>query len=57
VPANTEVFIPEAVVLAVGLDASLLANEDSIWQPAGYHVTLVNAAASQHEIVGNHGIF
>lgn len=31
--------MPQTVVLALGLDSSLLANQPSIWQPAGYSFT------------------
>jgi CheY-like chemotaxis protein len=31
--------MPKTVVLAVGLDSSLLAVRDSVWRSAGYHVT------------------
>jgi hypothetical protein len=34
-----EVFMSLTVVLAVGLDSSLLANQSSVWQSAGYFVT------------------
>jgi CheY-like chemotaxis protein len=34
-----EVIMPVTVVLAVGLDSSLLASQSSLWQSAGYVVT------------------
>jgi len=34
-----ETFMPLTVVLAVGLDSSLLAGQSSVWQSAGYFVT------------------
>jgi hypothetical protein len=36
--------MPTAVVLAVSFDSSLLANLDSVWQSAGYHLASGNAA-------------
>lgn len=31
--------MPQTVVLAVGLDSTLLSNRHSVWQPAGYYIT------------------
>ena len=36
---NPEVLMPLTVLLAVGLDSSLLESQRSVWQSAGYHVT------------------
>jgi DNA-binding NtrC family response regulator len=36
---NPEVLVPVTVLLAVGLDSSLLESQRSVWQSAGYHVT------------------
>jgi DNA-binding NtrC family response regulator len=38
-----EHFMPQTVVLAVGLDSSILANRGSVWQSAGYFVTSVGS--------------
>jgi len=39
VSAKSEVLVPLAVLLAVGLNSSLLESQRSVWQSAGYHVT------------------
>jgi len=36
---NPEVLMPLTVLLAVGLDSSLLESQRSVWQSAGYHIT------------------
>jgi len=36
---NPEVLMPLTVLLAVGLDSSLLKSQRSVWQSAGYYVT------------------
>ena len=36
---NSEVLVPLRVLLAVGLDSSLLESQRSVWQTAGYHIT------------------
>jgi DNA-binding NtrC family response regulator len=36
---NLEVFMTSTVILAVGLDSSLLESQSSVWQSAGYIVT------------------
>jgi DNA-binding NtrC family response regulator len=35
--------MPHTVVLAVGLDSSLLTAQDSVWKPAGYVLTLTGS--------------
>jgi DNA-binding response OmpR family regulator len=35
--------VPLKVLLAVGLDSSLLQSQRSVWQTAGYHVTSVDS--------------
>jgi hypothetical protein len=45
-----ETFMPLTVVLAVGLDSSLLAGQSSIWESAGYVVT---STGSIREAIGH----